>query len=172
MAVDSIMARPTNRVRVMVAEASGCWASELSAVATALPSASAGPIVPNPVVRPATTIDATATIVMVSIGFPFRVLARASRCCLGLRLGSADAGGGRNVDCPQDAEDIGLYHSREQAECRHEDRKDEGRDREQDPDDHRAAHHVAEQADGKRKRARQLTDDVEWKHDERRLCIG
>ena len=28
MAVDSIIARPTNKVRVMVAEASGCCASE------------------------------------------------------------------------------------------------------------------------------------------------
>ena len=35
MAVDSIIARPTNSVRVMVAEASGCWASEVSATATA-----------------------------------------------------------------------------------------------------------------------------------------
>src|ERR1039458_3279298 len=146
MAVDSIMARPTNRVRLMVAEASGCWASELSAEATALPSASAGPIVPNPVVRPATTIDATATIVMVSIRCPFRVLAKASLCCLGLRLGFADAGGGRNVDRRQDAENVGLHHSREEAERRHQDREDEGRDREQDPDDHRTAHHVAEHA--------------------------
>src|SRR5664280_3673443 len=172
MAVDSIMARPTNRVRVMVAEASGCWASELRAEATALPSASAGPIVPNPVVRPATTIDATATIVMVSIECPFRVLARASGCCFGLRLGFADAGGGRDVDRRQDAENVGLHHSREEAEGRHEDREDEGRDREQDPDDHCAAHHVAEQPDGKRQRARHLTDDVERKHDERRLRIG
>ena len=38
MAVDSIIARPTNRVRVIVAEASGCCASELSAVATAFPA--------------------------------------------------------------------------------------------------------------------------------------
>ena len=42
--MDSIIARPTNKVRVMVADASGCCASELSAVATALPSASAGPM--------------------------------------------------------------------------------------------------------------------------------
>ena len=60
MAVDSIIARPTNSVRVMVADASGCWASDVSATATALPSASAGPIVPKPVVRPAMTMDATA----------------------------------------------------------------------------------------------------------------
>src|SRR5664279_2618789 len=156
MAVDSIMARPTNRVRVMVAEASGCWASELSAVATALPSASAGPIVPNPVVRPATTIDATATIVMVSISCPFRALAQASLGCLGLRLGFADAGGGCDVDRRQDAENIGLHHSREQAERRHEDREDEGRDSEQDSDDHRAAHHVADQPDGQGQSARRI----------------
>jgi hypothetical protein len=73
IAVDSIIARPTNNVRVMVAEASGCSASELSADATALPSASAGPIVPKPVVIPATTIDATAIIVMLSIVSPFDV---------------------------------------------------------------------------------------------------
>src|SRR3989339_999216 len=67
MAVDSIIARPTNRVRVMVAEASGCWASEFSAVATARPSPSAGAMVPKPVVMPAMTMDATAMMVMLSI---------------------------------------------------------------------------------------------------------
>src|SRR5664279_5579119 len=70
MAVDSIIARPTNRVLVMVADASGCWASDVSAVATALPSASAGPIVPKPVVMPAMTIDATAMMVMLSMVCP------------------------------------------------------------------------------------------------------
>ena len=73
MAMDSIIARPTNRVRVMVAEASGCCASELSAVATARPSPSAGPILPTPVVRPAVTIEATAMRVMLSIVCPFVV---------------------------------------------------------------------------------------------------
>ena len=38
MANDSIIARPTNNVRVIVAEASGCCASEVRAVATARPS--------------------------------------------------------------------------------------------------------------------------------------
>ena len=42
MASDSIIARPTNNVRVMVAEASGCCAREVRAVATARPSPSAG----------------------------------------------------------------------------------------------------------------------------------
>src|ERR1035437_7146202 len=67
MAVDSIIARPTNRVRVMVAEASGCWANEVRAVATARPSPSAGHIQPRLVVRPAVTIEATAMRVMLSI---------------------------------------------------------------------------------------------------------
>jgi len=64
MAVDSIIAKPTNKVRVMVADASGCWASEVNAVATALPSANAGPIVPKLVVMPAIIIDATPIIQM------------------------------------------------------------------------------------------------------------
>ena len=38
MAMDSIIARPTNKVRVMVFAASGCCASELKAVETARPS--------------------------------------------------------------------------------------------------------------------------------------
>ena len=38
MAIDSIIARPTNKVRVMVVAASGCCASELKAVETARPS--------------------------------------------------------------------------------------------------------------------------------------
>ena len=54
----------------MVDEASGCWASEVSAVATALPSAIAGIMHPNPVVNPATMIDVTAVIVMLSMNFP------------------------------------------------------------------------------------------------------
>jgi hypothetical protein len=53
-----------------VAEASGCCANEVSAVATALPSANAGPMQPNPVVRPAMAIDTTAMIVVLSIVSP------------------------------------------------------------------------------------------------------
>src|SRR5450432_3662290 len=98
MAVDSIIARPTNKVLVMVAEASGCWAREVSAVATALPSASAGPIVPKPVVIPATTIDATAMIVLWSMVSPFgwcvcslQATAAGSGADLGLRVRVAAA---------------------------------------------------------------------------------
>ncbi len=74
MAIDSIIARPTNSVRVMVAEASGCCASALSAVATYRPSLSAGATHPTPIVRPAVTIEATAMTVMLSIGVLWLVL--------------------------------------------------------------------------------------------------
>jgi hypothetical protein len=63
MARDSIIARPTNRVLVIVAEASGCCASELNAVETACPSPIAGAITPMLIVNPEVTIDATAIIV-------------------------------------------------------------------------------------------------------------
>jgi NADH:ubiquinone oxidoreductase subunit B-like Fe-S oxidoreductase len=67
IAVDSIIAKPTNNVLVIVGAASGCCAIELKAVATAFPSLSAGNIQPIPVVSPAVTIDATAMIDIVSI---------------------------------------------------------------------------------------------------------
>src|SRR4030042_7137536 len=121
MAVDSIIARPTNKVRVMVAEASGCWARELRAVATALPSDSAGPIVPKPVVMPAMTMDATAVRVMLSIEAPFLVLFHVSFFCPGFRFGLTDSCGGRDINRRQDAEDVGLHHAGEQTEPRHDD---------------------------------------------------
>src|ERR1039458_6781730 len=109
--MDSIIARPTNKVRVMVAEASGCWASEVSAVATALPSASAGPMEPKLMVMPAMTIDATAIIVMLSTISP---RCCRSSCCIvlrGFRLRLAYSRGGRDVHRCQDAEDVGLHHA-------------------------------------------------------------
>src|ERR1035438_581360 len=87
MAIDSIIARPTNKVRVMVAEASGCWASEVRAVATALPSASAGPMEPKLMVMPAMTIDATAIIVMLSTVSPFVVVLHSGMARTGSGLG-------------------------------------------------------------------------------------
>jgi hypothetical protein len=89
-----------------------------------------------------------------------------------LRLWLARARGGRDIHRGQDAEDVGLHHAGEQSERRHDDRKDEGRDGEQDADDHRPAHHVAEQTDRQGQRARDLADDVERQHDERRLHVG
>src|ERR1039458_1615032 len=71
--MDSIIARPTNKVRVIVVAASGCCASELNAVATARPSPSAGPILPRAIVRPAVTIEAIAMSVMLSMVRPFVV---------------------------------------------------------------------------------------------------
>src|SRR5580704_1316181 len=116
MAVDSIIASPTNSVRVMVADASGCCARELSAVATALPSPSAGPRTPMPVVMPAVTIDATAIMVMLSKvpPYPSGVLA----CKL------AGTGCGSDVDRRENAEDVGLHHAGQQPEQCHHQRKE------------------------------------------------
>jgi hypothetical protein len=130
MAVDSIIASPTNNVRVIVAEASGCWASELRASATALPSLNAGPIVPKPVVIPAVIIDAIAIIVMLSIHISF-CYSLALMLYLGfrlkpgfsLRLGLTDPRGRRNVNRCQNAENIGLHHTRKKTEHSHDDRK-------------------------------------------------
>jgi hypothetical protein len=51
----------------MVGAASGCWAIELNADATDLPSLAAGNIHPKPVVSPAVMIDAIAISVVLSI---------------------------------------------------------------------------------------------------------
>ena len=71
--MDSIIAKPTNKVRVIVAAASGCCANELNAVATARPSPSAGPILPSAIVNPAVTIEAIAMSVILSMVHPFVV---------------------------------------------------------------------------------------------------
>jgi hypothetical protein len=63
MARDSIIANPTNKVRVIVAAESGCCAIELSAFATEYPSPSPGPRTPIPIEMPEVTIDATAIVV-------------------------------------------------------------------------------------------------------------
>jgi hypothetical protein len=67
IAVDSIMANPTNNVLVMVGAASGCCAMELNADDTDLPSPIAGIMHPILVVNPAVTIDTTAMRVVLSI---------------------------------------------------------------------------------------------------------
>src|ERR1700677_147093 len=109
MAMDSIIASPTNRVRVMVAAASGCCASELNAVATARPWPSAGPMLPTAIVRPAVTMEAIAMSVMLSTGSPIGV-----------------ACGGSDVNRGQNAEYVGLNHAGEQAEHTHRDRENKG----------------------------------------------
>src|ERR1700691_3837918 len=112
MANDSIIARPTNTVRVMVAEASGCCASEVSAVATARPSPSAGHMQPTPIVRPAVAIETIATSVLLSIGSPLHG-----------RVRFACQGGGRDVNPGQNTKDVCLHHAGKQAQHSHDDRK-------------------------------------------------
>ena len=153
----------------MVLEASGCWASEVSAVATALPSASAGPRLPK---RDGDAGDDDGCHrdnrhAVHGVSFGARRLVQ-----LDAGLGLRAARGGRDVDRGQDAEDVGLHHAGQQTERRHDDRKDEGRDGEQNADDHRPAHHVAEQADGQGQRAGEFADDIERQHDEGRLDVG
>ena len=115
MAMDSIIARPTNKVRVMVLEASGCCASELKAVETARPSPSAGAMLPSAIVTPAVMIETIAIRVMLSIGVLSLLDGRGS-CFAGSR-------GGRDVNGGEDAENVSLHHAGEQAEQVHEDRE-------------------------------------------------
>jgi len=61
------MARPTNKVRVIVGAASGCWAMALNAAATDFPSLNAGNIHPSDVVSPAVMMETIAMIVILSI---------------------------------------------------------------------------------------------------------
>src|ERR1022692_1051038 len=152
--MDSIIARPTNKVRVIVDAASGCCASELNAVATARPSPSAGPILPRAIVRPAVTIEAMAMSVMLSIVSVLAFVVHALNVLRRFTAGLAATRSGRNINRRQDAENVGLHHAGEQTERTHGDREDEGRDGQQYGENHRAAHHVAKQADRERQRAR------------------
>lgn len=70
IAVDSIIANPTNSVLVIVDDASGCCAIDVSADDTERPSAKAGIMQPMPVVKPAVTIEITAIHVVLSIVLP------------------------------------------------------------------------------------------------------
>jgi hypothetical protein len=89
MAVDSIMAKPTNNVLVIVGAASGCCAIELNADATDLPSLNAGNMHPMPVVRPEVTIDATAIRVVLSILITFYFIELILIILLGLATAAA-----------------------------------------------------------------------------------
>src|ERR1017187_9536106 len=109
--MDSIMAKPTNKVRVIVAEASGCWASELKAVETARPSPSAGPMLPSAMVRPAVMIETTAMIVILSIILSFGWFVIVSSFDRQRRLGLACARRGCDVNGSQNAENVGLHHA-------------------------------------------------------------
>src|SRR5277367_1917924 len=123
--MDSIIASPTNKVRVMVEAASGCCASELKAVATARPSPSAGPTLPMAIVRPAVAIEATAMMVMLSIIISFGCFVLFSRFWHERGFWFARACGRCDIDRRQNAKNIGLHHAGEQAEHRHDNRKNE-----------------------------------------------
>src|SRR5690606_2156731 len=119
MAVDSIIANPTNKVRVMVGAASGCWAMASNAVDTARPSPMAGIILPMAMVSPAVMIDTTAIIVMLSMidsfklfGFLMRSLGRCS-----------------NIDSCQYSKDISLYHAGQHTQGAHNNWEEKGRNR-------------------------------------------
>lgn len=67
------MAKPTNSVRVMVCEASGCCAIEFKADVIERPCPNPGPITPKQVVIPAVMMETVAIIVVLSIVFIFKL---------------------------------------------------------------------------------------------------
>ena len=69
MPSDSIIAKPTNRVRVTVPDTSGCCARALSADEMALLSPMAGAMEPMHMVSPAVTNETTAIKPMLSITY-------------------------------------------------------------------------------------------------------
>jgi len=68
---DSNMAKPTNKVRVIVGAESGCCAIEFNAAEIDFPCPIAGIITPIAVVIPAVTMDAIAIKVELSICLSF-----------------------------------------------------------------------------------------------------
>lgn len=65
------MAKPINRVLVIVGEESGCCAIDSNALTTAFPSAIEGIIAPIAIVKPAVMIETNPIIVMLSMFFIF-----------------------------------------------------------------------------------------------------
>src|SRR6056297_1000385 len=167
MAVDSIMARPTKRVRLIVFDSSGCWAMAWSAWATARPSPRAGPTEPMAIARAALAIEMNAVRLVGSTLVLLRVVHGVTvpgRSC-GLLLLPIGGGGRRDVDHGEHGEDVGLDQAREEAESAHDDGKDERRDADEDRHDDGAAHDVAVEADSEGESARELPDQVEGEHE-------
>src|ERR1019366_9186511 len=108
MAIDSIIAKPIKRVRLMVPASSGCWAIERSACAIALASPSAGPIDPIAMHRAAAAMEVTPMMLTLSINSP---PSHSSLPTLNRR---------RDVDHRQNREDVGLNHSGEQPQSLHQ----------------------------------------------------
>ena len=120
--MDSIIAKPTNSVRVMVDDASGCCAIELNAEATDFPSPKAGIMQPTPVVRPAVIIDATAIIVVLSMLYLFF-----NDFIFKDFLSLTVTGSRSYVNRSKNGENIRLYHSRQHPENAHDNRKEKRR---------------------------------------------
>ena len=116
MAMDSIIAWPTNKVRVMVLEASGCCASEVKADETARPSPSRGRDTPQ------ADCDSGGN------DRNDRDNRRAVHRCPSVADGRDSCGagprGGRDVNGGEDAENVRLHHAGEQTEQVHEDREE------------------------------------------------
>src|SRR5690606_883496 len=133
-----------NRVREITGAASGCWASAPMARDTAQPSPMAVIGAPMPTVAPAMMMEIMPMSSRLSME---RFLLRVRRPGGLLFL---HARGGRDEDQREDRKNVGLDDSDQQAQGVHDDREEERRDRQRGGGDHRAAHHVPEQADRQR----------------------
>src|SRR5699024_1058882 len=145
---DSTMARLTNSVRDKAGAASGCWAMADMAAAAARPSPSAAPNEPMATVRPAVRMEMVATMassVMAFLVFDSFVIGHG--CC--------------NIYRGQNGKDVCLYHAGDQAEHLHQDRKEEGGNRQQNGGDDGTTHDISVQSDGQRHRPGHFILDVE-----------
>src|ERR1019366_3505133 len=129
MAMDSIMASPTNRVRLMVPASSGCWAMELRACTMAFASPRAGAIDPMAMHRAAATIDVMPITVTLFMLRSFVVE---------LRLD-----GRGDVHRRQNGKDVGLNQARQQPEHLHDEWESERRNGQQHSYDHGLSHDVS-----------------------------
>src|SRR5271157_159823 len=140
--MDSTIARPTNRVRVMLLASSGCCAIALKALDSAQPSPIAGPIEPIAMVIPATIMEtmpmvSTLAISTATSSSSFRIFYNFSI----IRTGR------NNVNGSQNCEYVGLHLAYQKPEQLQKHGQKQGRNGEQDGDQHGFAHHVPEQPD-------------------------
>src|SRR5579864_3377463 len=156
MAIDSIIAKPMNSVRLMVPASSGCWAMEPSACATALASPMAGPIEPMAMHSAAAAIETTATTLTLSIESPYvrrkKRKEKTGTKSLHSFLPALHRGG--YVNHGQNGKNIGLDQPHQQSQKLHEHGDKQRRERQQHGHDHRSAHDVYKQPDRQRQVAR------------------
>src|ERR1041385_7758687 len=127
--MDSIMANPMKRVRLIVLDASGCWAREVKAAMMARLSPKAGAMAPIAIVRLAAAMEVMPIIVELSIGLSIRMY-----CFFSLIPGC-----GCNENGRQNSEDVRLDDACEQVQGANDHREKEWSNREQDACDHRPA---------------------------------